>query len=57
MLKGRKVESSELSAVSLMREMHWTYEEYLSQPTWVIQTLILMINLENKKSKAQKYGK
>ena len=51
MLKGHSAESMEISAVALMREMGWTYEEYMAQPTWVISTIKIMIHEENKKSK------
>jgi 5-methylcytosine-specific restriction endonuclease McrBC regulatory subunit McrC len=52
MLKGHGAESKEISAVALMREMGWTYEEYVAQPTWVIDTIKIMISEENKKQKA-----
>jgi hypothetical protein len=26
----------------LCRDMHWTYEEYLAQPAWFIDDMIMM---------------
>jgi hypothetical protein len=30
----------------LCREMHWTFEEYLSQPTWFIFMLMELLRAE-----------
>lgn len=52
MLNGHRIASRELNTVCLMREMKWTYEECLGQPAWVLNTLAMMIDEENTKSKA-----
>jgi hypothetical protein len=31
--------------------MCWAYEEYMNQPDWFIQTLLLKWSLENQKQK------
>jgi len=53
-LKGHSVESKEISTVSLMREMNWTYEEYMNQPIWVVQTLSTMLREEYYHNKRKK---
>jgi hypothetical protein len=35
----------------ICEKMCWSYEEYMNQPDWFIQTLLLKWSLENQKQK------
>ena len=47
--------SPELRMVLIMKETGWTYKEYLAQPSWVVDSFILLGNAEieanNRKKK------
>lgn len=34
-------------------KMNWTYQEYISQPNWFIELLLLKWNIENEVNKKQ----
>jgi len=40
--------------LEIMERFGWTYEEYMSQPTWVIDLTMRKISVENKISNSQK---
>lgn len=54
MLKGHQVESKEFAILAVLRDTGWTYEEYLSQPSWIIQAIQIAIVSEAKQSKVKK---
>ena len=37
-------------AVAVCQEMKWTYQDYLCQPLWLIQTLIDKLKRDNKQA-------
>lgn len=37
----------------LCREMKWTYEEYCTQPIWLIDALEVMMKVEGEKSQRE----
>lgn len=41
-------------AVALCEAMHWTYQQYLEQPTWFLELLKhkMRVDADNAKSKA-----
>jgi len=41
--------TKEIAIVTLCQEMKWTYQEYLGQPLWFIQTLMDKLKMDNKK--------
>jgi hypothetical protein len=38
---------------TVCEKMHWTYNEYLEQPNWIIQTLLIKWNIENEVANKQ----
>lgn len=44
--------SEEFIVLSLMEEYGWTYEEYLAQPSWIIQYAIAKNQVEYQVNKS-----
>jgi hypothetical protein len=42
------MEYPEQAITILCREMKWTYEEYSAQPTWLVQSLIALMQAEGE---------
>jgi len=42
--------TKQIMIISLCQEMRWTYQEYLSQPLWFIETLMDKLKMDNKKA-------
>jgi hypothetical protein len=45
------IERPEQLIAILCREMGWTYEQYLDQPTWFVQSLMYLLSEEAKAAK------
>jgi hypothetical protein len=45
------IERNEQLVAILCREMGWTYEQYLDQPSWFVQMLMYLISEEAKAAK------
>lgn len=48
MLSGHRVTvDDEVAIFALCKYMGWTYQEYMAQPTWFLQTAIIYLTEEN----------
>jgi len=43
----------DMQMVILCKEMNWTYEEYLRQPDWFLDLLVLKMNLDSEYEKKE----
>lgn len=44
----------EMTATLMCQKMHWTYDEFLDQPTWLIDSIIAEMTAEAKEHTPKK---
>lgn len=60
MFSGKQVQlEDEMVIVEVCKEMGWDYYTYMSQPIWMIETIMMRIRGEGRANKylSMKYGK